>query len=72
MRERILRLNREYQMTVLISSHLLDELSKVATHYGFINNGRIVKEIREVELEVTAFYVHNGDWLSRIFEKSLK
>lgn len=44
-RELILKLNRERQITVLISSHILDELSKLATHYGFIDNGRVVKEI---------------------------
>lgn len=50
-RELILKLNREYQITVLISSHILDELSKMATHYGFIDNGSIVKEISAKELE---------------------
>lgn len=50
-RELILRLNREYQITVLISSHILDELSRLATHYGFIENGRIIKEISAKELE---------------------
>lgn len=51
MRELILKLNREQQITVLISSHILDELSKLATHYGFIDNGRIVKEMSAQELE---------------------
>ena len=41
MRELILRLNRERQITVLISSHILDELSRLATHYGFIDEGHI-------------------------------
>lgn len=50
-RELILRLNREQQITVLISSHILDELSRLATHYGFIDNGSIVKEISAEELE---------------------
>lgn len=50
-RELILKLNREQQITVLISSHILDELSKFATHYGFIDNGHIVKEMSAVELE---------------------
>jgi len=50
-RELILKLNRERQITVLISSHILDELSRVATHYGFIDEGRLVKEIRAEELE---------------------
>ena len=51
MRKLILKLNREHQITVLISSHILDELSKLATHYGFIDNGRIVKEISAKELD---------------------
>ena len=50
-RELILKLNREQQITVLISSHILDELSKLATHYGFIDNGRLVKELSADELE---------------------
>ena len=51
MRELILKLNRERQITVLISSHILDELSRLATHYGFIDGGRMVKEISAEELE---------------------
>lgn len=51
MRELILKLNREYRITVLISSHILDELGKLATHYGFIDNGRIIREISAVELD---------------------
>ncbi len=50
-RELILRLNRERQITVLISSHILDELAKIATHYGFIDSGRILKEVSKAELE---------------------
>ncbi len=50
-RELILKLNRERQITVLISSHILDELSRLATHYGFIDNGRMVKEISAKDLE---------------------
>ncbi|MDE6728955.1 MAG: ATP-binding cassette domain-containing protein, partial [Oscillospiraceae bacterium] len=51
MRELILKLNRERGITVLISSHILDELSRLATHYGFIDNGRLVKEISAEDLE---------------------
>lgn len=50
-RELILRLNRERHITVLISSHILEELSKLATCYGFIDKGRIVEEISVEELE---------------------
>ena len=52
-RELILKLNRERQITVLISSHILDELSRLATHYGFIDHGRMVKEISAAELEAS-------------------
>ncbi len=52
-RELILKLNRERQITVLISSHILEELSKFATHYGFIDSGRIVKELSAEELEAS-------------------
>ena len=51
MRELILKLNREKQITVLISSHILDELSRLATHYGIIDNGRMVKELSAEELD---------------------
>lgn len=53
MRELVLKLNREQQITVLISSHILDELSRLATHYGIIDNGRMVKELSAEELEAT-------------------
>ncbi len=51
-RELILKLNREKGITVLISSHILDELSRLATHYGFIDSGRMVKEMSAEELEM--------------------
>ncbi|MCH5287551.1 MAG: ATP-binding cassette domain-containing protein [Christensenellaceae bacterium] len=50
-RELILKLNRERQITVLISSHILDELSRLATHYGFIDGGRMLRELSADELE---------------------
>lgn len=50
-RELILKLNREKQISVLISSHILDELSRLATHYGFVDSGRMVKEISAEELD---------------------
>ena len=53
MRELILRLNRERQITVLISSHILDELSRLATHYGIIDKGCMVKELSAEELEAS-------------------
>lgn len=50
-RELILKLNRERNITFLISSHILGELSKLATHYGFIEQGKIIKEMSAKELE---------------------
>lgn len=50
-RELILKLNRERQITVLISSHILDELSRLATHYGILDGGRMVKQLSAEELE---------------------
>ena len=51
-RELILKLNREQKITVMISSHILDELSRLATHYGFIDSGSIVREMSAEELEI--------------------
>ena len=50
-RELILRLNRERGITFLISSHILNELSLVATKYGIISRGTLLKEITAAELE---------------------
>ena len=51
MRELILKLNRERQITFLISSHILSELALVATKYGIISKGKLVKEISAQELK---------------------
>lgn len=73
-RELILKLNREYGITVLISSHILDELAKLATHFGFIDSGRIVKEISAAELEAACrkcirLTVSDTKALSRVLEE---
>lgn len=75
MRELILKLNKERQITVLISSHILDELSRLATHYGFIDGGRMVKEISAEELEKSCrkcmrVTVSDTKALVRILDKS--
>lgn len=44
-RETLIRLNREEGVTILISSHILGELSKVATHYGIIREGKLIREV---------------------------
>ncbi len=51
MRNLILKLNQEKNITFLISSHILTELSLVATRYGIISRGELVKEISKEELE---------------------
>ena len=50
-RELILKLNHERNITILISSHILEELSKLATHYGFIDGGKMIREMSAEELE---------------------
>lgn len=50
-RELILKLNRERGITFLISSHILDELAKIATNYGFIDKGHIVRQMSSKELK---------------------
>lgn len=49
-RELILKLNRERNITFLISSHILTELSLVATKYGIISKGRLIREITAEQL----------------------
>ena len=51
LRELILKLNRERRVSFLVSSHILGELSRTATHYGIIDRGRMVKELSARELE---------------------
>jgi ABC-2 type transport system ATP-binding protein len=50
-RELLLRLNKEKGVTMMISSHILAELSKFATSYVFIDRGVIVQQITSDELE---------------------
>lgn len=49
-RETIHKLSSERNITILISSHILEELSKIATDYGIINNGALIKEISSEDL----------------------
>lgn len=50
-RDLIIKINREKKTTIIISSHLLDELAKIATCYGIINDGKLIEEIDAEELE---------------------
>ncbi|MDE7271567.1 MAG: ATP-binding cassette domain-containing protein [Lachnospiraceae bacterium] len=50
-RDLMITLNRERQITILISSHILGELSKIATRYGIIRDGALVEEFDAEALE---------------------
>ncbi len=50
LREILLRLNREKNTTIVISSHILSELEHIATEYGFINNGEFLEQVSAKEL----------------------
>ena len=54
MREILVDITKNYNCTVLISSHLLGELEKIATHYGIIRQGRMIQEITAEEMESRA------------------
>ena len=54
MREVLLDITQTYHCTVLISSHLLGELEKIATHYGIIRQGKMIMELSARELEARA------------------
>lgn len=51
LRELLIKLNKEKNMTILISSHILSELHKLATSYGIIHNGRLIEQITAYELD---------------------
>ena len=53
-RELLLRLNQERGMTILISSHILEELYLVATRFGVISEGRLIKEMTKHEFDLMA------------------
>ena len=51
MREVLTDITKDGKCTVLISSHILGELEKIATHYGIIRGGRMIREMTAAELE---------------------
>ena len=53
MREVLVDITKNRNRTVLISSHILGELEKIATHYGIIRGGRMIKEMTAEELEAS-------------------
>ncbi|MGN1060774.1 MAG: ATP-binding cassette domain-containing protein [Candidatus Coproplasma sp.] len=50
MREVLLDITKNYKRTVVISSHILGELEKIATHYGIIRRGKMIREMTAEEL----------------------
>ena len=54
MREILVDITKNYGCTVLISSHILGELEKIATHYGIIRQGKMIQEISAQEMESRA------------------
>ena len=64
MREVLTDITQKYGCTVLISSHILGELEKIATHYGIIRKGRMIREMTAEELEAscrTYIALHTAD-----------
>ena len=51
MREILVDITQNYGCTVVISSHILGELEKIATHYGIIREGKMIQEISAKEME---------------------
>ena len=62
-RDVILRLNHERGITFLISSHLLDELAKIVTTYGIINDGVLIEQISAAELEHRCLLYRRNEYL---------
>ena len=54
MREILVDITQKYGCTVLISSHILGELEKIATHYGIIRQGKMIMEISAEEMDARA------------------
>lgn len=72
-RELLKKLNREYNITILISSHILTELYQVANRFGILNEGRLIEEITKEEFEqmsrnMICLEVENTDEVSQILE----
>lgn len=53
MREILVDITQNYGCTVLISSHILGELEKIATHYGIVRGGKMIREMTAAELEAS-------------------
>lgn len=67
-REVLEKLNKEKGVTIIISSHILSELSKLATDFAFVEKGKVVKEAKSEAVEnagglVSEFYTATPDKL---------
>lgn len=75
-RELLIKLNKERNITILISSHILGELSKIATRYGIIRDGVLIEEFEHNELEEKCrrchkLVVRNEEYAIGILEEKL-
>lgn len=74
MREILVDITTNYNCTVLISSHILGELEKIATHYGIIRGGKMVQELSSEEMERRArifvsFKIQDSDGAVKLLKK---
>ncbi len=65
-RQLLLKLNADNHISVILSSHILNELEHIATDYGFLHNGRLIKEISSSDIFKSA------DSLEQYYEKVMK
>lgn len=65
-RNLLLMLNRELHVTMILSSHILSELEHIATHYGFLHRGKLIKEVPAVDIPKSA------ENLEQFYEKMLE
>ncbi len=75
-RDILLKLNRERNITIIISSHILSELAQLATSFGFINDGRFIEQISSKDLEEkcrssVSVKVSSTEKASAVIEKQL-
>ena len=76
-RELLLKLNKERGTTILISSHILSELTQICNRYGFINDGKLIEEMTSSEFfNKCRTYIHlkvnDSSDVARILESELK
>ncbi|MGP4062437.1 ABC transporter ATP-binding protein [Halobacillus sp. H74] len=76
-RELLKKLNQEYDITILISSHILSELHLLATHYGIIHNGKLIdqmslKELNDKCQQYLHIKVNNPNKAATVLEKHLQ